>query len=164
MTRQPDHCLYPTPASTHPRCRQILSEAFQCNPDSEDVWVAAFKLEFENNEPQRAKLLLQKARETESASTPRVWMKSALVERELGDIPALRSILNQGLARYPTYWKLWLMLGQVEEQQGALDAARQAYVQGVKHCMDNVPLWTNYAGLEERAGGWCSESNQASSC
>jgi pre-mRNA-processing factor 6 len=65
--------------------RRILSEAFSANPDSEEVWLAAFKLEFENQEPQRARALLAKARNSENSSTQRVWMKSAIVERELGN-------------------------------------------------------------------------------
>lgn len=65
--------------------RHILSEAFSANPDSEAVWLAAFKLEFENDEPQRARALLARARDTPTASTRRVWMKSAIVERELGN-------------------------------------------------------------------------------
>jgi pre-mRNA-processing factor 6 len=51
--------------------RQILSEAFRANPDSEDVWLAAFKLEFESREVERARLLLHKARETGAANTAR---------------------------------------------------------------------------------------------
>jgi hypothetical protein len=30
--------------------RRILEEAFAANPDSEQIWLAAFKLEFENDE------------------------------------------------------------------------------------------------------------------
>lgn len=135
-----------------PAARQILAEAFAANPDSEDVWLAAFKLEFENQEFQRARLLLQRARETSSASTPRVWMKSALVERELGDTAAEKALLQEGIKRYPAFWKLWLMLGQLEERTGNLDGARQAFVGGVKAASSAVPLWVSYAALEERCG------------
>ena len=35
-----------------PRAREILQAAFDATPDSEEIWLAAFKLEFENvNEP-----------------------------------------------------------------------------------------------------------------
>jgi hypothetical protein len=43
-----------------PGARAILAEAFAANPDSEEVWLAAFKLEFENAEPERARALLAK--------------------------------------------------------------------------------------------------------
>ena len=45
---------------------QVLSDAFAANPDSEEIWLAAVKLEKENREPERARLLLTKARRTGS--------------------------------------------------------------------------------------------------
>lgn len=79
-----------------PGARTVLEAAFAANPDSEDIWLAAFKLEFENREPERAALLLAKAREKGGAAmTYRVWMKSALVERERGDTGAYERIQKQ---------------------------------------------------------------------
>lgn len=66
--------------------RVILQEAFAANEDKESLWLAAWKLEFENRELDRARLLLQRARDRPASSTQRVWMKSAIVERELGDV------------------------------------------------------------------------------
>lgn len=43
---------------------------FQANPNSEEIWLAAVKLESENNEYERARRLLAKARS--SAPTARV--------------------------------------------------------------------------------------------
>jgi Tetratricopeptide repeat len=70
--------------------RRILEQAFRANADSEEIWLAAFKLEFENNEADRARLLLAKARQSPATSTQRVWMKSAIVERELGHVNEVR--------------------------------------------------------------------------
>ena len=42
--------------------RQTLIEAFRANPDSEQVWLAAVKLESENSQPEAARSLLAKAR------------------------------------------------------------------------------------------------------
>ena len=50
--------------------------------ESEQIWLAAFKIEFENNEMERARRILEKARST--LANERIWMKSALVERERG--------------------------------------------------------------------------------
>ncbi|CAL8466925.1 g6461 [Coccomyxa elongata] len=132
--------------------RKILSEAFSANPDSEAVWLAAFKLEFENDEPQRARALLARARDTPTASTRRVWMKSAIVERELGNVAEERRLLQEGIKKFPGFHKLYLMLGQLEERQGNTEAARRAYLDGLKRCMDSVPLWRSIARLEEAAG------------
>lgn len=57
------------------------AQAFAAITDSEAIWLAAFKLEFENDELARAQGLMAKARN--SLKTQRVWMKSAIVEREL---------------------------------------------------------------------------------
>ena len=108
--------------------RQILSEAFTANSDSENIFLAAFKLEFENSELERARFILDKARASDSGSTQRVWMKSAIVERELGNAQAEGKVLQEGIAKFPYFDKLWLMLGQLEERRGAPDAARQVSV------------------------------------
>jgi predicted Zn-dependent protease len=105
------------------KARNILSEAFAANPDNEDIWLAAFKLEFENQEPERARMILQKARDTETASTRRVWMKSAMVERELGNAEGERALLREGLQRFADFDKLHLMLGQLEERTGNVQGA-----------------------------------------
>ena len=36
-----------------PSARRILALAFQANPNSEEIWLAAVKLESENNEDER---------------------------------------------------------------------------------------------------------------
>ena len=46
-----------------PGSRAVLKAANLANPDSENIWLAAVKLEFENNEVERARALLTKARE-----------------------------------------------------------------------------------------------------
>ena len=51
--------------------RTVLEEAFSANPENEDIWLAAFKLEFENEELERASLLL-KTRAIEKAVTRRI--------------------------------------------------------------------------------------------
>ena len=133
--------------------RAILEEAFARNPDSEDIWLAAFKVEFESGETERARMLLAKARSHEPASTPRVWMKSALLERSVGNVEAERKLLNEGLERFPNAWKMHLMRGQMEERIGAIEAARAVYATGLRQCPHCVPLWESAARLEERTSG-----------
>lgn len=50
----------------YPLCLSVL----KANPNSEEIWLAAVKLESENNEYERARRLLAKARS--SAPTARV--------------------------------------------------------------------------------------------
>merc|ERR1711964_842264 len=98
--------------------RLILAEAFRTNGDSEDIWIAAFKLEFETCEIDRARKLLEKARSKAKSSTPRIWMRSAILERRAHDEAAHRRILSDALQRFPSFWKLWIMLAQLEEKEG----------------------------------------------
>lgn len=53
--------------------RGILAKAFENNKDSEEIWMAAVKLESENEQFDRARKLLEKART--SAPSPRFWVK-----------------------------------------------------------------------------------------
>ncbi|KAL3526997.1 hypothetical protein ACH5RR_011653 [Cinchona calisaya] len=134
-----------------PAARAILQEAYAAIPNSEEIWLAAFKLEFENHEPERARMLLAKARER--GGTERVWMKSAIVERELGNTEEERRLLGEGLKLFPSFFKLWLMLGQLEERLGKLEQAKETYESGLKHCPGCIPLWLSLANLEEKVNG-----------
>lgn len=131
-----------------PGARNVLQDAFAANADSEQIWMAAVKLESENNEHARARLLLEKARER--AGTARVWMKSAKLERELGDQIAEQRLLDEALKRYPQYPKLWMMRAQLEERRGRVDAAREFWQRGLKNCPHSIPMWTCAAALEEQ--------------
>jgi pre-mRNA-processing factor 6 len=83
--------------------RAVLERAHSKNPDSEEVILAAFKLEFENNEPERARLLAQRAKESLSDPSARVWQKAAMVARELNHVQVCSAPLST----------LRLCLGQV---------------------------------------------------
>ncbi|OMP07873.1 RNA-processing protein, HAT helix [Corchorus olitorius] len=134
-----------------PAARAILQEAYAAIPNSEEIWLAAFKLEFENHEPERARMLLAKARER--GGMERVWMKSAIVERELGNTEEERRLLDEGLKRFPSFFKLWLMLGQLEERLGNLEKAKEVHESALKHCASCIPLWVSLAILEEKTNG-----------
>ena len=119
-----------------PAARSILALAFQANPNSEEIWLAAVKLESENNEYERARRLLQKARA--SAPTPRVssyifasqkslvikkssffyspnlnffsfsqvMMKSVKLEWCLGEIDNAKMLLDEAVKHYPDFAKV----------------------------------------------------------
>ncbi|XP_073136462.1 protein STABILIZED1 [Henckelia pumila] len=142
-----------------PAARAILQEAYAAIPNSEEIWLAAFKLEFENHEPERARMLLAKARER--GGTERVWMKSAIVERELGNTSEERRLLDEGLKIFPSFFKLWLMLGQLEERLGNLEQAKETYELGLKHCPNCIPLWLSLAHLVEKVNGMSNGLSKA---
>ena len=99
-------------SSSVDKARDILRQAFQNNPDSEEIWLAAAKLEWETGELERARVLLKRARDR--ASTPRIYMKSALLERQTGEYTKALELIDAGLARYPnSFPKLYMMGGQI---------------------------------------------------
>lgn len=75
------------------------------------MWLAAVKLEWENNAFERARILLKKA--CDRAPTALVWMKAALLERELKAPEAALKLIDTALPSYPTFAKLYMMAGQV---------------------------------------------------
>lgn len=69
-----------------------MALAFQANPNSEEVWLAAVKLESENNEFERARRLLEKA--WANAGTARVMMKAVKLEWVLNNIEKVIPFIN----------------------------------------------------------------------
>lgn len=143
-------------AGNVPGARAILIEAFEANSDSEQIWMAAVKLEWENNEIERARLLLTKARER--APSARVWLKSALLEREVGQVVASLNLLEEGIRKYPSFAKYYMMAGQICSNvggPGVNDAgrARGFYQAGLQQCPDNATLWRLAIRLEEEVRG-----------
>ena len=143
--------------------REILTQAFAANPDSESVWLAAAKLEWETGEIERARVLLQRARER--APTNRVYMKSALLERERGRFPEALELLEEGMSKYPDFPKLYMMGGQIcshdlqPKTKKNLEKARKIYQRGLKECPNNVVLWTLASRLEEQAHTYSDTTN-----
>ena len=97
---------------------KIYRGFWRCS-NSEEIWLAAFKLKFENHELERARMLIAKARD--KGGTERVWMKSAIVERELANYVEERRLLDKELKRFPLFFKLWLKPGRLEEILGHLE-------------------------------------------
>lgn len=76
--------------------RQILSRAFESNPDSEGIWLAAVKLEAENGQIEAAKQLMQRAREVSGTERVRVVLRLDPTLRSADAVLAsLRTDLDQ---------------------------------------------------------------------
>ncbi|KAK0615841.1 pre-mRNA splicing factor prp1-like protein [Bombardia bombarda] len=130
--------------------RRVLARAFKQNPDNEDIWLAAVKLEADNGFIDQARDLLKTARQ--NAPTDRVWMRSVAFERQLGDGEAALDLVREALLLFPAAPKLWMMKGQIYEDQGNPAQAREAYSTGVRAVPSSVPMWLLYSRLEERCG------------
>jgi pre-mRNA-processing factor 6 len=115
------------------------------------IWLAAVKIEWESDEHPRARALLERART--QAPTARVWMKSALLERETGSLAEEEALLIEGTMRYAGAPKLWIMLAQLYERTGKVERAREVLQAGLKACSTSVPMWRIAVLLEERLLG-----------
>lgn len=130
--------------------RLVLKRAFNQNPNNEDIWLAAVKLESENDNTGQARELLDIARE--QAPTDRVWTKSVVFERVLGNTETALDLTLRALQLFPQAAKLWMLKGQIYEDLGRTDQAREAYATGVKAVPKSVPLWLMYSRLEAGLG------------
>lgn len=154
--------------------RDVLRRAFEVLPDRESIWLAAAKVETESGEFDRARHILETARS--KAPSSKVYMKSALLERQLGHCNAEKQLLCRGLEAFPNGEKLWLMLAQWfergEQENGhignghikdemdedrksevkQLFNARGVYMKAVDRCKTCVALWIGYCRCEERGG------------
>ncbi|ORY83600.1 hypothetical protein BCR35DRAFT_278464 [Leucosporidium creatinivorum] len=135
-----------------PGARAILGRAFEANPESEGIWLAAIKLEAENKEIEAARQLMARARDV--AGTERIWVKSAVFERQHGTPESALSTVKAGLVQYPTCDKLHLIHAQLllSQTPPAKKEAREALAAGVKKCPQSVPLWLMSSRLEEDMG------------
>ena len=136
-----------------PGARVVLQRAFAANPESEEIVLAAFKLEYENKETERAKLLLRRARDLGGGA--RVWMKSALLERDCGKDEDEIDLLSQGLAihgKMEESWKLHLMLAQAHGRRGDVARCREAHERAIRSLPTRHELRTSLARFEETLG------------
>ncbi|CAO1614263.1 unnamed protein product [Parajaminaea phylloscopi] len=137
--------------------RQVLIRAFERNLGSEEISLAASKLEYENGELEAARLLLERARG--EVGSARVWVKSAVLERDEGRPASALAIVEEGLGRHPGEAKLWLMRAQLvqdpevtADKAAAIRAAREVLTKACRACPQCIPLWVSASRLEETAG------------
>lgn len=93
----------------------VLTLSAVLSSQSEQIWLAAIKLEWESNEVLRARMLLSKARE--HAPTERIYLKAALLEYETGDYKQTIALLEEGIKKFPSYTKYYLMIAQCYDTQ-----------------------------------------------
>ncbi|KAF8837700.1 hypothetical protein BDN67DRAFT_908727 [Paxillus ammoniavirescens] len=130
-----------------PAAREVLEKAFVANPESEQIWLAAVKLEAENGELGVARELLVRARTV--ADTERIWMKSAVFERQQGRYDAALETVSTALSKFPKFAKLYMIQGQIHQLQKNHPAARASYAAGLKACPKESTLWVLASKLEE---------------
>ena len=76
-------------------------------------------------------------------------MKSAVFERQQGQLDAALETVSQALKKFPKFAKLYMIQGQIHASQRRYPAARQAYAAGLKAVPKEPTLWILASRLEE---------------
>lgn len=130
--------------------RKVLGRSFEQLPGNENLYTRAVDFEVDAGNYDQARSFLQVARE--SAATDRIFMKSAVLERQLGNFEAAIDILNQGLQNWPGSWKLHAIKGQIYEQLSKLKEAQEALSIGTRASPKSPTLYILLSRLQEKQG------------
>ena len=79
-------------------------------------------------------------------------MKSAVFERQQGQIEAALETVKAAIVKFPKFPKLYIIQGQIYQSQKNYPAARALYATGLKQCPKDVTLWILASRLEELDG------------
>ena len=79
-------------------------------------------------------------------------MKSAVFERQQGQIDTALETLAAAIKKYPKFAKLYMIQGQIHQDRKNYAAARASYAAGIKQCPKEVTLWILASRLEEADG------------
>ncbi|KAF8483096.1 hypothetical protein F5888DRAFT_1812628 [Russula emetica] len=126
--------------------REVPERAFVRNLESEQIWLAAVKLEAENGELAVARELLVRARTV--ADTERIWLKSAVFERQQGRSELTLKIVTTALSKHTNTRHLQTRRGGREESIRARALLEKARLVNPKSDV----LWAEAVRVEERSG------------
>jgi pre-mRNA-processing factor 6 len=130
--------------------RKVLGRSFEQLPGNENLYTRAVDLEVDAGNYEQARSFLQAARE--SAATDRIFMKSAVLERQLGEFENAIDICNQGLQNWPGSWKLHAIKGQIYEQLSKLKEAQEALSVGTRASPKSPMLYILLSRIQEKQG------------
>ncbi|GAC98783.1 hypothetical protein PHSY_006378 [Pseudozyma hubeiensis SY62] len=134
--------------------RKVLIRAFDANIGSEKISLAAAQLESSNGQLVAAGKLLERARV--EVDTARVWMKSAVFERDHGSLEKALKLVDEALIKFPQFDKLYMIGAQVSQMlytsEDAIKKAREYLSRGTRSCPTSSPLWILSSRLESSAG------------
>ena len=130
--------------------REVLRRSFEQLPGNENLYTRAVDFEVDDENYEQARNFLQTARQT--AATDRIFMKAAVLERELGGYEDALDIVNQGLQTWPSSWKLHAIKGQIYELMSKLKEAQEAYSIGTRVSPKSPVLYVLLSRIQEKAG------------
>ncbi|KAF4618007.1 hypothetical protein D9613_012849 [Agrocybe pediades] len=134
--------------ATSPAARQVLERTFVANPENEQIWLAAVKLEAENGEFGVARELLIRARTVADKDLDEVGRFRTPARANLDssrnalygpqEVPEIREALHDSRSNPPSRWKI--------------AAARSSFAAGIKACPKEPTLWILASRLGEADG------------
>lgn len=130
--------------------RKVLGRSFEQLPGNENLYTRAVDFEVDAGNFEQARQFLQVARE--SAATDRIFLKSAVLERQLENFETALDICNQGLQNWPGSWKLHAIKGQIYEQLSKLKEAQEALSIGTRAAPKSPTLFILLARIQEKQG------------
>ncbi|KAF2257771.1 TPR-like protein [Lojkania enalia] len=130
--------------------RNVIARSFQSLPGNENLYTRAVDFEVDANQYDQARAFLRLARDT--AATDRIFMKSAVLERQLGNLDAALDLVNEGLQTWPGSWKLHAVKGQIYESMSKLKEAQEAFSIGTRANPKAPILFILLARIQEKQG------------
>ncbi|KAF9733139.1 hypothetical protein PMIN03_010442 [Paraphaeosphaeria minitans] len=130
--------------------RKVLGRSFEQLPGNENLYTRAVDFEVDDENYEQARIFLQIARQT--AATDRIFMKAAVLERQLGVYEDALDICNQGLQTWPGSWKLHAIKGQIYESLSKLKEAQEAYSIGTRAAPKSPTLYILLSHIQEKQG------------
>ena len=79
-------------------------------------------------------------------------MKSAVFERQQGQLDIALETLSAALQKFPKFAKLYMIQGQIHQSRSNNPAARSSFAAGLKACPKEPVLWILASRLEEADG------------
>lgn len=130
--------------------RQVLGRSFEQLPGNENLYTRAVDFEVDAGNYDQARSFLMMARET--AATDRIFMKSAVLERQLNNFEEAIDICNHALQNWPGSWKLHAIKGQIYEQLSKLKEAQEAFSIGTRAAPKSPTLYILLSRIQEKQG------------
>ena len=134
------------------RARKLLEQAFEKHSDKESLFLAAAELEVAAGDHEKARGILATGRK--KSGSPRVWMKSAQLERLLGKHERAYELCRDALKLHKGFPKLWMIAGQLQARFKNHEKAMKIYQLGLSHNKNSVPLWVCLVKFHETSGNY----------
>jgi len=126
----------------------ILQDAFAAHPHNENIYLAVAKLHRQQGQYDAARKILSEARE--ACNTPRVWMQSIQIERELKNATEAWKLCEEAAKKHEKFPKLWMIAGQLQLEVNNYEKARLIFERGIENNKNSVSLWICAIHLEEK--------------